>query len=90
MFRIFDFSKKSPGRNGAYFLLSKRATPSGAAKINTMAKQVNKSELEALLKKATEGNQKALKKLWKKIEDLDAAIESSQRTAQKSKRIIGN
>lgn len=55
-----------------------------------MAKQVKKAELEALLKKATEGNQKALKELWKKIEDLDAAIQSSQRTREKSKKIIGD
>lgn len=71
-------------------LCSNSAQTTSSAKINAMAKQVKKAELEALLKKATEGNQKALKELWKKIEDLDAAIQSSQRTREKSKKIIGD
>jgi hypothetical protein len=55
-----------------------------------MAKQVNKPELEALLKKATEGSRKELQKLWKKVEELEAAIQSSERIVAKSKRTISD
>jgi hypothetical protein len=53
-----------------------------------MSKPIDKKELEALLKKATEDNRKELEKMWKRIEDLEAAVDSAQRLKADSKRLM--
>jgi hypothetical protein len=49
-----------------------------------MSKADTKRELEALLK-AAEKNRVELQKSWKKVEDLEAAIQSAQRASDDSK-----
>lgn len=49
-----------------------------------MDKSDTKGELEALLKTA-EKNRGELQKSWKKVEDLEAAIQAAQRTSDESK-----
>lgn len=44
-----------------------------------------KAELESLLKKATEDNPKKLQKAWKKVEELESAIEANHVIQNKSK-----
>ena len=54
-----------------------------------MGKRDTKAELEVLVK-ATEKSREELKISWKKVEDLDAAIQSSQAIQDKSKAILSN
>lgn len=50
----------------------------------------DQTEVQALLKKVTKEHRRRLKKLWKEIEELEAAVQSAEKLRAESKRIILN